>query len=291
MKKLMSALATAAALAMLASGCATSAPSTAEPSSADTSAPADPGVGAITDLPDLKGKKLAVQTDTTGQIYAEENQAANGYEVVVFDDLPGCANAVLAGTADACINDNGVLFDYATQNPTTKVVKEFATGEEYGMNVGKDNTALHEFVNATLAEFKADGTYNTIFQKWFGTDPGATGTSAGYPDPAAAAGTLIKSGTLTMCTHMAYRPFEYYDTDNTTIIGFDVDLAEALAGKLGASLAIVDIEFGQITSGAVFTAKKCDIGVAATTITDERKQGSLFSDGYFDATQALLVKA
>jgi ABC-type amino acid transport substrate-binding protein len=269
----------AAALALLVAGCSGSSDSGSS------------GSAAIKDLPDLKGKILAVQTDTTGQIYAQDNQEANGYEMKVFDDLPGCANAVVAGTADACINDNGVLFDFAKQNPTTTVVKEFATGEEYGLNVGNDNPTLFEFVNATLKEFKADGTYNEIYETWFGTNPGASGDSAGYPDPAAAAATLLTPGTLTACTHMAYRPFEYYDDDNTTIIGFDVDLVRGIADKLGAGLEIVDIEFGQITSGAVFTAKKCDLGFGATTITEERKKGSLFTDGYFDATQALLVKA
>ncbi len=124
----------------------------------------------ITDLSDLNGKVLAAQTDTTGQIYAEENAAANGYQVKIFDDLPGTANSVLAGTADAAINDNGVLFDFAKNNPTTKVVKEFATGEQYGFNMGLDNTALHEAVNKTLAAAKADGRFNEVYKKWFGVD-------------------------------------------------------------------------------------------------------------------------
>lgn len=124
----------------------------------------------ITDLPDLKGKVLAAQTDTTGQIYAEENAAANGYDVKIFDDLPGTVNAVLAGTADAAINDNGVLYDFAKNNPTTTVVKEFATGEQYGFNMGLDNTALHEAVNKALADTKADGRFNEVYKKWFGVD-------------------------------------------------------------------------------------------------------------------------
>lgn len=124
----------------------------------------------VADLPDLKGKILAAQTDTTGQIYAEENAAANGYDVKIFDDLPGTANSVLAGTADAAINDNGVLYDFAKNNPTTKVVKEFATGEQYGFNMALDNTALHEAVNKSLAAAKADGRFNDVYKKWFGVD-------------------------------------------------------------------------------------------------------------------------
>lgn len=124
----------------------------------------------IADLPDLEGKILAVQTDTTGKIFAEENQAANGYEIKIFDDMPTGANAVLADTADAAINDNGVLFDFAKNNPTTKVVKEFATGEQYGLNVSTDNPALLAAVNQALADAKADGSFNEVYKKWFGVD-------------------------------------------------------------------------------------------------------------------------
>lgn len=124
----------------------------------------------ITDLPDLKGKTLAAQSGTTGQDFAKEKAAANGYTVKVFDDMPSGANAVLAGTVAAAINDNGVLFDYAKQNPTTAVVKEFETGEHYGFNMGKDNTALQTVINDVLKTAKADGTFNDIYKKWFGTD-------------------------------------------------------------------------------------------------------------------------
>jgi len=125
---------------------------------------------AVKDLSGLKGKVLAVQTDTTGQDYANAHQAEFGYTVKVFDDMTTGANAVLAGTVDAAINDNGVVYDYAKDNPKTAVVKEFATGEQYGFNMALDNTKLLSVVNDTLKSAKSDGTYNTIYKKWFGVD-------------------------------------------------------------------------------------------------------------------------
>ncbi|HEY3340157.1 MAG TPA: transporter substrate-binding domain-containing protein [Propionicimonas sp.] len=282
MKRLISFAAAASALALVVSGCANYAQPSAS-SSSTASAPA-----AITDLSGLKGKTLAVQTDTTGQKYAEEHKAEFGYNIKVFDDLPGAVNAVLAGTADATINDNGVLYDFAKQNPTTKVVKEFNTGENYGFNVGKTNTGLLDVIDAALIEAKTDGTYKAIYQKWFGTDGPADVPTA--PAASGAKPVLVDPTKLTVCTHLAYRPFQYLDTDNTTIIGFDVDLADVIAKKLGVTQKIVDIDFGQITSGAVFAAKKCDMGAAAITITPERDAAAPFSVGYFAATQALLVK-
>ena len=124
----------------------------------------------ITKIEDLKGKVLAVQTDTTGKDYAEKNAATYGYTVKVFDDMPSASNAVLGGTVAASINDNGVVFDFAKDNPTTKVVQEFQTGESYGFNMSKDNAALLTAVNDALKTAKSDGTYNSIYKKWFGVD-------------------------------------------------------------------------------------------------------------------------
>lgn len=124
----------------------------------------------IKDLSDLKGKILAVQTDTTGQVYAEEHKAEFGYDIKVYDDMSTAANAVLAGNAAANINDNGVVYVFAKDNPSTTVVKEFATGEKYGFNVSKDNPALLAAINESLDKARADGTFNEIYKKWFGVD-------------------------------------------------------------------------------------------------------------------------
>ena len=93
--------------------------------------------------------------------------------VKVFDDMPSSLAAVQAGTIQAAINDNGVLFDYAKTNPTTKVVKEFETGEQYGLMAQKGNTAMITVINEVLAAAKKDGSYNTIYKKWFGSEPQA----------------------------------------------------------------------------------------------------------------------
>ena len=127
----------------------------------------------VTDLAGLKGKKLGVQTDTTGQEFAEKEKAANGFTPVVFDDLPTQLAAVLSGRVDAAINDNGPLLDYAKDNPTTEVVKEFDTGEQYGLMFklnDSNGSKLAELSNEVLKTAQADGTYNTIYKKWFGVD-------------------------------------------------------------------------------------------------------------------------
>lgn len=99
---------------------------------------------------------------------------------------------------------------------------------------------------------------------------------------------LIQSGKLTVCTHLPYEPFQFQD-DSGEVVGFDVDMLKLLADDLGAEIEVLDIEWEQITSGAVFAAGRCDIAMGAMTITDERAAALTISDPYFDATQALIV--
>ncbi|MDR3069981.1 MAG: transporter substrate-binding domain-containing protein [Propionibacteriaceae bacterium] len=124
----------------------------------------------VSGLADLKGKILAAQTGTTGEIYANDHKAEFGYEVKIFDNLPSTANSVLAKTADAAINDNTVLYDFVKENPTTKVVAEFDTGEQYGVNAKKGNTALIAVVDEAINEVKSNGKYAEWYLKYFGQE-------------------------------------------------------------------------------------------------------------------------
>ncbi|HEU5473033.1 MAG TPA: transporter substrate-binding domain-containing protein [Actinophytocola sp.] len=111
-----------------------------------------------------------------------------------------------------------------------------------------------------------------------------SGTNAG----AAPNVQLVASGKLTNCTGLPYKPFEY--EEGGKVIGFDIDLVDLVAKKLGVTQDVIDTPFDGIQSGADFSAGKCDLSSAGMTITDARKQNIDFSDPYFDATQALLVK-
>jgi polar amino acid transport system substrate-binding protein len=119
-----------------------------------------------------------------------------------------------------------------------------------------------------------------------GSDNSASGGSG---DKAQAAGiTLVKPGKLTVCTHLPYKPFQY--KDGTKVVGFDVDLLDLVAKDLGLEQEVVNIEWAQVTSGAAFQAKKCDMGMGAMTITPERQAAISITAPYMDATQVLMAK-
>lgn len=128
----------------------------------------------IKSLADLKGKRLGIQTDTTGAVYAEKHADQYGYTTVVFDDLALETTAVSAGSVAASIGDNAPLLQYAKENPGTTVAAEFDTGEQYGFIAQKDNDnaqTLIDRLNKDMAKARNDGKYDHIYKKWFGHAP------------------------------------------------------------------------------------------------------------------------
>ncbi|WP_326559807.1 ABC transporter substrate-binding protein [Micromonospora sp. NBC_01796] len=99
---------------------------------------------------------------------------------------------------------------------------------------------------------------------------------------------LVSAGKLTTCTHLPYSPFQSKDGSGK-VVGFDVDLVDLAAKKLGVTQEIIDTPFEGIKSGADLNSGKCDVAAAGMTITDARKEVLDFSAPYFDATQALVV--
>ncbi|MCY4727938.1 transporter substrate-binding domain-containing protein [Nocardioides sp. STR2] len=100
--------------------------------------------------------------------------------------------------------------------------------------------------------------------------------------------TLVKDGTLTICTHLPYEPFEY--TDGGKTVGFDPDVLKIAADANDLQTSVIDISWETIVSGEALNTGKCDVAAGAMTITDERAAVMDFSDPYFEATQALMTK-
>ncbi|SES28698.1 ABC transporter substrate-binding protein [Actinokineospora terrae] len=117
------------------------------------------------------------------------------------------------------------------------------------------------------------------------SDGGTTGSSGG--NTAANGVKLVEAGKIKTCTNLPYPPFQFKQGDKT--VGFDVDMVDLAAKKLGVTQEIVDIQFDVIKSGAALNSGKCDVAAAGMTITDERKQNLDFTNPYFDEVIALLV--
>jgi polar amino acid transport system substrate-binding protein len=121
-----------------------------------------------------------------------------------------------------------------------------------------------------------------------GGDGGSTETTAGAGaapavDEALAAKVpdAIKSdGKLVIGTDPTYAPNEFLDTDGKTVVGFDVDLFNAVAAKLGLQTEWQPSKFADIIPG--IQSGKYEAGVSSFTINDERKE-QVNMPSYFSA--------
>ena len=91
---------------------------------------------------------------------------------------------------------------------------------------------------------------------------------------------------LHMATEGTFPPYEYYD--NGQLVGIDIEVAGAIAEKLGMTLETTDIAFDSIIPGV--QAGKYDIGMAGVTVSEERLQQVNFSDSYATGVQVVIVK-
>lgn len=97
--------------------------------------------------------------------------------------------------------------------------------------------------------------------------------------------TTLEEGVLQVASCLDYPPFESVEGGDE--VGFDVDLSEEIAGRLGLTVEWVTHDFD-----TVFTAlagDQFDMVAAASTITDERDQIVDFSDPYYASRQSLIV--
>ena len=108
--------------------------------------------------------------------------------------------------------------------------------------------------------------------------------------PARAADTLAevkKRGTLIVGMEAAYVPYEFFKDGK--IIGYDPDIIDVWASKLGAKPQLVDTAWNGIIPALY--ANKFDVIVSAMTITKERAEKVLFSMPYADASNVILLRA
>ncbi len=117
----------------------------------------------------------------------------------------------------------------------------------------------------------------------------ATASACGGGDGVTVQGAkLVKKGQLTTCTHLPYPPFQF--VKDGKVVGFDVDVMDLVAKKLGVTQKVVDTPFETIKTGAALNAGKCDVAAAGMTIKPERAKFIDFTKPYFDATQAAMGK-
>lgn len=134
----------------------------------------------IAGLGDLEGKVVAVDTGSTGDIWATGHADELGFaEIRRFEGLNPAMLDLAAGRIDGYISDIPALQYYTRDKPNLKVVERIPTGERYSIMFAR-NAPLAAEVDQVIGQLKKEGWLAELHEKWFGAAPDA-GTSTVEP--------------------------------------------------------------------------------------------------------------
>lgn len=102
-------------------------------------------------------------------------------------------------------------------------------------------------------------------------------------------GCSAKKDVIIMGTNATFPPFEFIGgAEGDEVVGFDIEIAKEIAKDLGLELRIEDMEFDTLLTA--LNADKVDFVIAGMTINPTRAESVNFSDPYYEATQAVMIR-
>lgn len=260
-------------------------------------------LSAAKNIADLKGAKIAAQTGTFHADAMAQIPEVNSSTLPEFADL---LTALKSGTIDGyiaeeptaievCLGDDSLAYLHFKNNDTGFT----ATDADVGIAVGlKTGSALRDQINTILAEISAD-TRSELMNQMVQISAGKEVTSLALTSEAPANPT----GTLKVAMECAYAPFNWTDMGTPTLgavpisgegkdgmyaNGYDVQIAQYIANKLGMALEIYAYEWdgllSAVNSGAV------DAIVAGMSPTAEREEEIDFTDVYYSSNLVVIYK-
>lgn len=125
----------------------------------------DSGISNAEDL-NQAGKKVAVKTGSTGDVYATKN--LGNAEIVRLADESACVTEVVQGKADGFLYDQLTIYRNNLANPDTTeaVFIPFQDAESWGIAVKKGDTELLDQLNEFIAQSKTDGEFDRLTEKY-----------------------------------------------------------------------------------------------------------------------------
>lgn len=260
-------------------------------------------VAAAKSIADLKGAKIAAQSGTFHADAMTQIPEVQGQTLPEFSDL---LTALKAGTIDGyvaeeptaievCLSDSTLAYLPLKNNDTGFT----ATDADVGIAVGlKTGSALRDQINTILAEISAE-VRSELMNQMVQLAAGKTVTTLALNSEAPA----NPVGTLRVGMECAYKPFNWTDMgtpslgavpisgegkDNMYANGYDVQIAQYIANKLGMKLEVYSYEWDglipALNSGAV------DAIIAGMSPTAEREQEIDFTNVYYSSNLVIIYK-
>ena len=125
----------------------------------------------IHSIDDLNGKVVAVKSGTGSVDYAKKNIKSK--DLRQFPNIDSAYMELGTNRADAVLHDtpNILYFIHTAGKGRFKAVGDSIEAQQYGIALPKGSDDLRNKINGALKTLRDNGTYNTIYKKWFGTEP------------------------------------------------------------------------------------------------------------------------
>ncbi|MFR0654791.1 glutamine ABC transporter substrate-binding protein GlnH [Pantoea sp. SIMBA_079] len=125
----------------------------------------------IKGIDDLNGKTVAVKSGTGSVDYAKAHIKTK--DLRQFPNIDNAYMELATNRADAVLHDtpNILYFINTAGKGRFKAVGESIEAQQYGVALPKGSDELRDKINGALKTLRDNGTYNTIYKKWFGTEP------------------------------------------------------------------------------------------------------------------------
>ena len=127
----------------------------------------DSPIASVDDL--SNAEMIGCQKATTGYIYCSDSVENGGYgedHVTAYDSGATAVMALVNGQVDAVVIDNEPAKAFVAANPGLKILDTEFTVEDYAIGLKKGNTDMLNAINEAMAELKADGTFQSIVDKY-----------------------------------------------------------------------------------------------------------------------------
>ncbi len=231
----------------------------------------------ITDLSQLKNKRICVLTGSAGDVIARKVfPNAKFLDMVASTDA---AYNVKIGKADAFIFNKSVLLNITKKNPDLMILDKPVSQVEVAAALSKKNTELLREINDAIEQLKNDGTLKAMKEKWIDSEYQTVPEVSDIQND-------NKNGILKMGTNAQTEPYIFLY--NNKITGLDYELALRIGKILGKKIEITDMSFESLIPA--LQSGKIDFALADFNVTEERKNYINFSTPYIVNDISALVR-
>ena len=224
------------------------------------------------------GISIAVGLNTPAEVSLKQDYPKA--ELVPYSDIFLAYLDVANGRVDACVNARREM-EFAMEHGLTGVRlldENYASNKiAVGISPASAIPDLQDKLNAFIAEKKADGTLDDMYDRW------VTRGEETMPDIPRAENAAF---TLRVGTTGTVMPYTYYI--GTELAGYDIELAHRFAGWIGADLELKTYDFGGIVPAA--EAGSIDCIMSNLFYTDEKAEAIPFSDVLFEVEITAMVR-